>query len=204
VPKKRAILLVGPTGSGKSPLGNILEKKENAPHVDFGYELRASLHSSHSVFSSDDLLFIREMLEAKALLPKERFDIAKKVLRVVLEGCDARTLILNGFPRAVYHAEQIESLIDVVCVVELICSDEVVYERIGRRRRAESEDHSGRDDDRDEDVKKKLEIYRAETHLLIDYYRKKDVTVISLIVGPKSCAVDLYLQLKEKMTHQVD
>ena len=202
--KKRAILLVGPTGSGKSPLGNILEKEENVLHVDFGHELRASLQSSHSVFSPDDLLFIREMLEAKALLPRERFDIAKKVLSLFLEGDDAGTIILNGFPRAIHHAEQIESFIDVIQVIELICSDEVVYERVARRRHAKSDDHSGRSDDRDEDVTRKLEIYHAETHLLIDYYRTKGVSIIPVVVNVESQASDLYLQLKEKLSNQID
>ena len=83
----QAILLLGPTGAGKSPLGDEIQNKGIAGrrcfHFDFGHELRsiAELDLPPEGFQEKELLFIRDVLEKGLLLENEHFPIAAKIVR---------------------------------------------------------------------------------------------------------------------------
>jgi adenylate kinase family enzyme len=172
-PAIRAILLVGPTGSGKSPVGMLLEQRGGWRHFDFGAELRAAAEGRRGL-SHGDAAFIRGLLEAHALLPDERFDIAAKLLDAFLKrvGFDAarERLVLNGLPRHVGQARAIASRVRLEQVVVLECDAETLRERVARRRRGESLDHAARPDDSSEAIDRKLAVYVRETEPLVAYY----------------------------------
>jgi len=82
----KALLLLGPTGSGKSPLGAELERRGLRRcvccHFDFGEQLRclAGGKISSSSFSREELTIVRKALEGGLLLENEQFPIAEKLL----------------------------------------------------------------------------------------------------------------------------
>jgi len=105
--KPTAILLLGPTGSGKTPLGERLQQRgirlastddsSNEPmrrrclHFDFGENLRAVVRQgstrrdlSGGGFSQEEIDFLREVLETGRLLEDEHFPIAAQILRTFL------------------------------------------------------------------------------------------------------------------------
>jgi len=104
-----ALLLIGPTGSGKTPLGNRLEAQGLARHFDFGAQLRAG-----TGLNAAEKEFVREVLATGALLENETFYIAEKILRAFMAGHEDELLVLNGLPRHVGQAVALELLVNVV------------------------------------------------------------------------------------------
>src|SRR5512142_2945988 len=85
-----AILLIGPTGSGKSPLGDALASRgflgRRSHHLDFGSELRSiSAGIGAATYTRDEQDFILGVLEQGLLLENEHFVLAQKIIGLFLE-----------------------------------------------------------------------------------------------------------------------
>ena len=191
-----AILLLGPTGSGKSPLGDYLEQHglagHRCVHFDFGANLRetAAGRGSSGAMSEEEAEAIRRVLASGALLEDHEFPIAKKVLGefLRLRGVNAADfVVLNGFPRHAGQARDMEDLVTVALVVYLQCPATVVKERI---RLNSGGDRAERVDDAPEDVDNKLRIFEERTAPLMDYYSEKGGHVISISITAATTALD--------------
>jgi adenylate kinase len=195
-----ALLLIGPTGSGKSPLGGYLERHglwgRSCYHFDFGAQLRGvAAGRSGEGLTGREREVVRSALFSGALLEEEHFPIARKVLERFLRerGDDPGGLVvLNGLPRHQGQAAALESLLRVVRVIALECSPETVLERL---RRDPAGDREGRTDDTVEAVAGRLRIYRERTLPLLDWYRQRGVPVSELTVGPDTRPADLHPRL---------
>ena len=176
-PRNRAVVLVGPTGSGKTPLGDLIAERglwhTACVHFDFGANLRFLVEQDQpdEIVSRDDLRFLRRVLRSGALLENEHFPLAERILRSFLSrsGADRRTMVvMNGLPRHVGQAEAVDAIVDVVAVVHLRCSGEVILERLGTNIGG---DRAGRVDDDLESVRRKLALFSERTVPLLDHYR---------------------------------
>ena len=179
-PTKRrtpAIVLLGPTGSGKTPLGDLIQQRglwrASCLHFDFGTNLRRIVDRNRPdhLISREDLDFLRRVLDSGALLEDEHFPLAERILRYFLDrhGADEHTVVvLNGLPRHVGQAEAVDSIVDVTAVVHLLCSGETVLARI---RTNVGGDRSGRRDDDLESIRNKLNLFSKRTAPLLDHYR---------------------------------
>ena len=82
----RAALLLGPTGAGKTPLGQMIESRglwgDECLHFDFGANLRRVVDENRpdEVISRADIEFLRGVLASGALLEDEHFPIARRIL----------------------------------------------------------------------------------------------------------------------------
>ena len=192
---QKAILLLGPTGSGKSPLGDCLQAHgvdgRRCWHFDFGANLRAVAAGGLGGFTEDEVAFVKEVLEAGALLENETFYLAKKIL-TVFEQANAISskdlLVLNGLPRHVGQAEAMADLVNVVAVVELDCTPEIVFERL---RLDTGGDRAERSDDQLELVRKKLAVFENRTQPLIAYYRELGGMLIRIEVAVSTQPADM-------------
>ena len=117
-----AILLIGPTGSGKTPLGDVLEAKGLRDmlcrHFDFGVHLRrvACGEQAGGPLARHEIEVVRSVLQTGRLLEDERFAIAGKLLEHFLaehSGDNEILLVLNGLPRHVGQAREIDSMLQV-------------------------------------------------------------------------------------------
>jgi len=188
----RAILLVGPTGSGKTPLGECFERRgwrgHCCAHFDFGAQLRcvASGESVPDCLSIADRVFVGEVLQSGALLEDEQFQIAEKILRFFAAqrevGKDGY-LLLNGLPRHVGQAADVDRVAGVELVIHLQCTPEMVRHRI---RIDAGGDRAGRVDDDDRLVARKLEIFRKRSAPLLDHYCRLGVPVEEVEVTEKT------------------
>ena len=179
----RAILLIGPTGSGKTPLGEYFEREgwrgDRCAHFDFGAQMRrvASGESVPDGLSAADCAFIGDLLQSGALLEDEQFHIAEKILHFFAEKREVGTdgyLLLNGLPRHAGQAADVDRVAAVELVIHLRCTPEMVHRRI---RTDAGGDRAGRVDDDDRFVARKLEIFRERTAPLLDQYRLLGVPV---------------------------
>ena len=201
MPRYKALLLLGPTGAGKSPLGDHLEangfRGRRCFHFDFGAELRASAQNAGGGggLSDADRAVIRRVLEAGALLEDGEFPIALCVFRRFVRergvGPDD-WIALNGLPRHAGQALGLEPEIDVRLVVLLRATADVVRERI---RTNTAGDRTGRSDDDPAGIEAKLKIFEARTRPLVEHYSARGVSVIPLEVGAQTTAEEMARRL---------
>jgi adenylate kinase family enzyme len=193
-----AILLIGPTGAGKTPFGGYLEKRgldgRRCHHFDFGHQLRrvGGLGRPPHGFSLEDHCFIKDVLGKGLLLENEHFQLAEKILDMFLRERDFRgtdMLILNGLPRHVGQARDVDGKVKTDGVIVLECEAEDVFRRV---RDNAGGDRSGRDDDGVEMVRKKLDIFHQRTAPLIRHYASAGCSVIRVKVTPSSSVDDVY------------
>jgi len=193
-----ALLLLGPTGAGKTPLGYLLETRglwrQKYLHFDFGENLRTvvSRNKPDESITAGDIEFLRGVLSSGALLEDEHFPLAKRLLHSFLlrrrhdgQAC----IVLNGLPRHVGQARALDSILDVRVVVCLECSTETVLRRI------ESDiggDRGGRQDDEIDALRKRLEIFHQRTSPLVAYYRRRGVRNVTIPVMPSTTPEEMW------------
>ncbi len=196
--RHHAVLLLGPTGSGKTPLGDLLERRglrgRRCLHFDFGAQLRriAERKEPGAFVTRADVNFLKHVLRSGALLEDEHFPIARGVVRAFLaeRSAVAETLVvLNGLPRHVGQAEAMDALLDVRMVVYLSCSAETVLARIQGN---VGGDRTGRLDDAAESIRRKLALFAERTSPLMDYYRRRQVEIETIQVADGTTAEQMW------------
>ncbi|HHH75789.1 MAG TPA: hypothetical protein ENL03_02035 [Phycisphaerae bacterium] len=195
----KALLLLGPTGSGKSPLGEMLQSRgfqdTSCAHFDFGLNLR-QIAASEKVLESlsdSDVDFIRSVLETSALLEDDTFYIAGAILRDFISSIDTGSIIiLNGLPRHLGQARQVSEIVDIRYICELCCIAEVVRARIDSN---SGGDRVGRNDDSHDAIAAKMEIYDQRIMPLVDHYRKARAEINSVPVDVETTAEEMWQML---------
>ncbi len=184
-----AVLLLGPTGAGKTPVGDFLERHglwgTPCVHFDFGACLREAVarDQANADLSREELVLLREVLESGALLEGEQIGIARRLIRSFLEARQVEPgtwLILNGLPRHVGQARALEAVLNVLAVVNLDCGEQTVFERIHRN---SGGDRAGRADDEPAAVAKRLETFRQRTAPLLAYYGARSSRVLQVAIA---------------------
>jgi len=199
-----ALLLVGPTGSGKTPLGDKLEQNglwgRRCCHFDFGAALRAIGEGGRRpvLLTDEDLAVIMDSLKTGALLEDHQFHIARNILLSSIEERRIRgtdLLVLNGMPRHQGQAKEVDAVLDVIRVVCLECEPRVVLERIERDTGG---DRAGRSDDTLKEVRNKLKIFQERTAPLLDHYRGKGVRIAKYCVQADTSSEEIHAWLSAR------
>jgi adenylate kinase family enzyme len=192
-------LLLGPTGAGKTPLGELLAERgltgRRCVHFDFGAQLRRVAEQGGEGLTDDDIAYVRKVLTEGALLEDETFYIARAILEGFMaeNGVGERDLVvLNGLPRHAGQARDVAEVLDVRMVVALECTALVVHERIATNRGG---DRAERTDDSIEEIARKLDIYAARTHPLLDHYRSEGVQLRLVSIGVSTTPADILKEL---------
>ena len=184
-----AVLLLGPTGAGKTPLGEALAEAgigdRRCFHFDFGANLRRIAVGDYvpDTFGDGDLHIVREALTAGVLLEDETFHIAEKILRAFTDDRgigDGDLLILNGLPRHLGQARDTDRLVKMNAVLSLECAPDIVQARI---RRNTGGDRTYRSDDSLAEIRAKLQTFQERTQPLLQYYASQGVAIHRLTVG---------------------
>lgn len=182
----RLILLGGP-GAGKGTQATFITEKFGIPQISTGDMLRAAVKAGTALG-----LEAKKIMDAGGLISDEI--ITGMVKDRVAEADCANGYLLDGFPRTIPQADSMREFgIDIDFVVEISVDDaEIVKRMSGRRAHLASgrtyhviynppkkeglDDVTGeplvqREDDKEETVKKRLDVYHEQTEPLIDYYR---------------------------------
>lgn len=163
----RRILFLGPPGAGKGTQAAMLARALGVPHVSTGVMLREAVSAGTDLGRQ-----VEAIMEAGDLVSD---DLVVAIVDERLAADDARCgYLLDGFPRNVAQASALEdAVVDAVGTVILLDVD--TDELVGRLlKRAEQE---GRADDNEETIRRRLEVYHAETAPLVEYYGDEVVTI---------------------------
>jgi adenylate kinase len=182
----RLVLLGGP-GAGKGTQALRLMKSFNIPQISTGDMLRAAIAAG-----SELGLSAKKIMDSGQLVSDEiMIGLVKERLRQ--NDCSGGFL-LDGFPRTIPQAEALKTAgIDLDHVVVIAVPDDEIVQRIGGRRvhpasgriyhiqhnppkKTGIDDETGeplihRDDDREEIIRKRLDIYHRQTEPLVEYYK---------------------------------
>lgn len=182
----RLILLGGP-GAGKGTQANYIKEKYNIPQISTGDMLRAAVKAGTPLGVE-----AKKVMDAGGLVSD---DIILGLIEERIKEDDCKNgFLFDGFPRTIPQADALKTKVDVDGVVEIDVDDEEIIKRMsGRRVHVASgrtyhvvfnppkvegkDDETGedliqRDDDKEETVKKRLDVYHEQTEPLIDYYSK--------------------------------
>ena len=180
------LTLLGPPGAGKGTQAAFICEKHGIPQISTGDMLRAAVKAGTPLG-----LAVKKVLDAGQLVSD---DIIVGLVQERLKQRDcAPGYLFDGFPRTIPQAEAMRAArvpLDFVLEID-VPDEEIVLRMSGRRvhpasgrtdhvkfnppKRDGRDDETGeplmqRDDDREETVKKRLQIYRAQTRPLITYY----------------------------------
>ncbi len=193
-----AILLLGPTGSGKTPLGEELERRglggRACLHFDFGANLRglAAGSDQSGLLKAADLARIRASLVTGALFEDRDMPMIVGIFHSFIEARELRPgtlLVLNGLPRHVGQARGLAGTVSVMRIVLLEAEAPVILKRI---RIDPGGDRSGRADDSLETVGRRLADYGERTRPLLDFYGALGVPVSKIGVTAAMAAAEMY------------
>ena len=185
----RLILLGGP-GAGKGPQAAFLSQRYGIPQISTGDMLRSAIAAG-----TPSGLQAKQVMDAGELVSD---DLIINLVKERIQEDDCKNgYLFDGFPRTLAQAEAMqEAGIDIDAVVEISVDDAEIIKRMSGRRvhpgsgrtyhiefnppqQEGRDDETGeelvqRDDDKEETVRKRLEVYHQQTAPLIDYYQKKD------------------------------
>ncbi|MEN6560075.1 MAG: nucleoside monophosphate kinase [Acidobacteriota bacterium] len=196
-----ALVLVGPTGAGKTPLGDELERRgfrgRRCAHFDFGARLRALADQpdGESGLTSREAAAVRDSLATGALFEDRDLPMIVRILRrFAAERLRAPgdLLVLNGLPRHPGQAEALAGLVAVELVVSLEADAAVIRERL---RLDPGRDRAGRTDDGLGAVSRRLEIFHERTAPLIAFYRGRGVPALTIAVAASTSAAEMHRAL---------
>jgi adenylate kinase len=182
----RLILLGGP-GAGKGTQANFVKEKFQIPQISTGDMLRAALKAGTELGKK-----AKEYMDSGALVPD---DVIIGLVEERIQQADcAKGFLFDGFPRTIPQADAMkEAGVAIDAVVDIDVPDEEIIKRMsGRRVHLSSgrtyhiifnppkvegkddvtgEDLIQRDDDQEETVRTRLDVYHSQTEPLIDYYK---------------------------------
>lgn len=201
------IVLVGPPGAGKGTQATYLAENLSIPHISTGDLFRANISQGTPLGKQ-----AQEYMRAGQLVPDE---VTVGMAEDRMGQPDAAGgFLLDGFPRNVAQAEALDAYLranelTLDAVLDLEVPEEEVVKRIAGRRTCRNDsahtfhveykkpeaegvcDVCGgelyqREDDSEETVRKRLEVYHRETEPIIDYYKAKGQVVTIPALGKVS------------------
>lgn len=191
------IVLVGPPGAGKGTQAQFIASHLSIPKISTGDIFRENVQRQTPLGQE-----AKAYMDAGDLVPDE---VTVGMVRTRLAEDDAQDgFLLDGFPRNVPQAEELKKILAEMgqkldVVMELVVDDDEVVRRISGRRtcrrcehvwhvdfdppsRAGICDHCEselfqRDDDREETIRHRLEVYQEQTSPLVSFYADEGILV---------------------------
>ena len=189
------LIMLGAPGAGKGTQADNISEEYGIPHISTGDIFRANIKGGTELGKE-----VKKYLDSGGLVPDE---LTVKIVedRLNQSDCD-RGFVLDGFPRTIYQAEMLDSILEsegkrVTAAINIRVSDGDLVERLSGRRVCRGCGKSShikyapqavdgvcdicsgelfqREDDAPEVVLSRLEAYHAQTEPLIEFYREKGV-----------------------------
>jgi adenylate kinase len=198
------IVLVGPPGAGKGTQAAYLAKNLSIPHISTGDLFRANISQGTPLGKQ-----AKQFMDAGELVPDE---VTIAMARDRMAKADAvNGFLLDGFPRNVTQAKALDKAlkadgVHLDAVLDLEVPEDEVVKRIAGRRICRNDsahvfhvsyspakvegvcDTCGgelyqRDDDSEDTVRKRLEVYHTQTEPIIDHYKSQGLVITISALG---------------------
>ena len=160
------IIIFGAPGSGKGTQSERIVEKYGINHISTGDVLRAEIKNGTELGKT-----AKGYIDQGQLIPDE---LMIDILASVFDSFkDSKGVIFDGFPRTIAQAEALKKMLaergqDVSVMVDLDVPEEELMVRLIKRGK-----DSGRADDNEETIKKRLHVYHSQTAPLIDWYKNE-------------------------------
>ena len=184
------VILLGAPGAGKGTQATRISSRYHLPHISTGDIFRANIKNQTEIG-----VLAKSYIDKGQLVPDE---VTCKIVenRLVEKDCE-KGYLLDGFPRTIAQAEELEKFSKVDCVININIDFSFLMERLCGRRVCKNCGESyhvstlngktdcakcggelyQRKDDNPETVQSRLSVYESQTQPLIDYYTRKGVIV---------------------------
>ena len=186
------LVFLGPPGAGKGTIAAKAKDVYKVPHISTGDLFRANIKNETELGKQ-----VKQILAAGNLVPDS---VTIEMVQERLKEADAQKgFILDGFPRTIAQADALSEMTGLDAVVNFVLDREQIVKRLSGRRVCKStgrtyhilfnppkvegiDDETGemliqRDDDKEEAILNRLEVYEASTAPLIAYYRERGLLV---------------------------
>ena len=160
------IVIFGAPGSGKGTQSERIVEKYGINHISTGDVLRAEIKNGTELGKT-----AKGYIDQGQLIPDE---LMIDILASVFDSFkDSKGVIFDGFPRTIAQAEALKKMLaergqDVSVMVDLEVPEDELMVRLIKRGK-----DSGRADDNEETIKKRLHVYHSQTSPLIDWYKNE-------------------------------
>ncbi len=160
------IVIFGAPGSGKGTQSGMLAERYGLRHISTGDVLRGEIKNKTELGRTAE----RYISEGR-LLPDS---LMTGILASVYDSaCPCEGVIFDGFPRTTAQAESLDEMLrgrgaEVKAMIELDVPDDVLISRMLLRGKT-----SGRADDNEETIRKRLAVYKSQTAPLIEWYEAR-------------------------------
>ena len=160
------IVIFGALGSGKGTQSERIVEKYGINHISTGDVLRAEIKNGTELGKT-----AKGYIDQGQLIPDE---LMIDILASVFDSFkDSKGVIFDGFPRTIAQAEALKKMLaergqDVSVMLDLEVPEDELMVRLIKRGK-----DSGRADDNEETIKKRLHVYHSQTSPLIDWYKNE-------------------------------
>ncbi len=160
------IVIFGAPGSGKGTQSERIVEKYGIDHISTGDVLRAEIKAGTELGSE-----AKKLIDNGQLIPDA---LMVDILAAKLDGfSQSKGVIFDGFPRTIAQAEALKAMLaergqEVTAMIELDVPEEELMTRLILRGK-----ESGRADDNEETIKKRLVVYNNQTAPLKDWYKNE-------------------------------
>ena len=160
------IVIFGAPGSGKGTQSERIVEKYGINHISTGDVLRAEIKNGTELGKT-----AKGYIDQGQLTPDE---LMIDILASVFDSFkDSKGVIFDGFPRTIAQAEALKKMLaergqDVSVMLDLEVPEDELMVRLIKRGK-----DSGRADDNEETIKKRLHVYHSQTSPLIDWYKNE-------------------------------
>lgn len=161
------IVIFGAPGAGKGTQSDKMIEKYGFGHISTGDVLRNEIKNGTELGKT-----AKGFIDQGQLIPD---DLMVNILASVYDsfGTDHEGVIFDGFPRTIPQAEALKKMLDergdkVAAMIELDVPEDELMDRLIKRGK-----DSGRADDNEETIKKRLVVYHSQTQPLIEWYKKE-------------------------------
>ena len=160
------IVIFGAPGSGKGTQSERIVEKYGINHISTGDVLRAEIKNGTELGKT-----AKGYIDQGQLIPDE---LMIDILASVFDSFkDSKGVIFDGYPRTIAQAEALKKMLaergqDVSVMLDLEVPEDELMVRLIKRGK-----DSGRADDNEETIKKRLHVYHSQTSPLIDWYKNE-------------------------------
>lgn len=161
------IVIFGAPGSGKGTQSERIVEKYKINHISTGDVLRAEIKNGTELGKT-----AKGFIDQGQLIPDE---LMIDILASVFDSFEnSKGVIFDGFPRTIAQAEALKDMLiergqDISVMLDLDVPEDELMTRLIKRGI-----DSGRADDNEETIKKRLHVYHSQTSPLIDWYKKEE------------------------------